>query len=211
MKMRQPPSAAASNDKHTMSKRYRVLLILIIHATTALRFNSFIGGVGVQRQHQDQQQQQRQCATNNNNLARRMPLQLLPSSVHIRRRHNCNRLLHSPIDNYDDGVDSNNNNIMTDDDVIAATTDLQTTSNVMAPSTPTITAVSNTNTTTTTTTTVVGSTKYYEGFFTRSINEEPIERVTGNAILGPTLKFVGIMTIIIAGLTGAFLASNGII
>ena len=188
-----------------MSKRYRVLLILIIHATTALRFNSFIGGVGVQRQHQDQQQQQRQCATNNdNNLARRMPLQLLPSSVHIRHRRNCNRLLHSPIDNYDDGVDSNNNNIMTDDDAIAANTDIQTNGNVMAPSTPTITAVSNT-------TTVVGSTKYYEGFFTRSINEEPIERVTGNAILGPTLGFVGIMTIIIAGLTGAFLASNGII
>ena len=93
---------------------------------------------------------------------------------------------------------------MTDDDAIAANTDIQTNGNVMAPSTPTITAVSNT-------TTVVGSTKYYEGFFTRSINEEPIERVTGYAILGPTLGFVGIMTIIIAGLTGAFLASNGII
>ena len=102
---------------------------------------------------------------------------------------------------------------MTDDDAIAANTDIQTTNgNAMVPSTPTITAVSNTTTTTTTTTTtVVGSTKYYEGFFTRSINEEPIERVTGNAILGPTLGFVGIMTIIIAGLTGAFLASNGII
>ena len=171
-----------------------------------VRVNSFIGGVGVQRQHQDQQQQQqRQCATNNDNkLARRMPLQLLPSSAYIiRHRRNCNRLLHSPIDNYDAGVDSNNN-ITPDDDVIAATTDIQSTGNAMVPSTPTITAVSNT-------TTVVGSTKYYEGFFTRSINEEPIERVTGTAILGPTLRFVGIMTIIIAGLTGVFLASNGII
>ena len=45
----------------------------------------------------------------------------------------------------------------------------------------------------------------------RSLNEEPIERVSGDAILGPTFKFVGFMTILIVGLTGAFLFSNGII
>lgn len=63
----------------------------------------------------------------------------------------------------------------------------------------------------TTTTTTVGSSTYYQGFITRPVNDEPAERVTGNAILGPTFKFVGIMTIIIVGLTAAFLMSNGII
>eukprot|EP00985_Skeletonema_marinoi_P015795 scaffold8265_cov172-Skeletonema_marinoi.AAC.4 len=39
--------------------------------------------------------------------------------------------------------------------------------------------------------TTVGSKEYYQGFLNRSPSEEPIERVTGDAVLGPTLKFAG--------------------
>ena len=61
------------------------------------------------------------------------------------------------------------------------------------------------------TTTVVGSTEYYQGFITRSMNEEPTERVTGDAILGPTLKFAGGISLLLILFMGVFLVSNGII
>eukprot|EP00956_Cyclotella_meneghiniana_P020187 scaffold35328_cov62-Cyclotella_meneghiniana.AAC.6 len=57
----------------------------------------------------------------------------------------------------------------------------------------------------------VGSSEYYQGFMNRSLNEEPVERVTGDAILGPTFKFVGGFAAILMVLTLGFLASNGIL
>ena len=57
----------------------------------------------------------------------------------------------------------------------------------------------------------VGSDKYYEGFFTRSLNEEPESRVTGDAILGPTIKFVSGATAILAVFFLLFMKSNGLI
>mmetsp|Transcript_13886 Transcript_13886/g.23702 ORF Transcript_13886/g.23702 Transcript_13886/m.23702 type:complete len:156 (-) Transcript_13886:46-513(-) len=62
-----------------------------------------------------------------------------------------------------------------------------------------------------TATTKVGSKEYYQGFVTRSVNEEPVDRVTGDAILGPTLKFAGGVSFILVALVGLFLASNGLI
>mmetsp|Transcript_34259 Transcript_34259/g.65258 ORF Transcript_34259/g.65258 Transcript_34259/m.65258 type:complete len:147 (-) Transcript_34259:22-462(-) len=59
-------------------------------------------------------------------------------------------------------------------------------------------------------TTEVGSSEYYRGFLTRSVDEEPIERVTGDAVLGPTLKFAGGISLLLVVLTAAFLVSNGI-
>jgi len=52
---------------------------------------------------------------------------------------------------------------------------------------------------------------YYRGFVSRSLDEEPDQRVTGNAVLGPTLKFSGRAAAIIVLLTIGFLTSNGII
>ena len=57
----------------------------------------------------------------------------------------------------------------------------------------------------------VGSSEYYQGFMNRSLNEEPVERVTGDAILGPTFKFVGGFAAILMVLTLGFLTSNGIL
>ncbi len=57
----------------------------------------------------------------------------------------------------------------------------------------------------------IGSSEYYQGFMNRSLNEEPSERVTGDAILGPAFKFVGGFAAILAVLTFGFLASNGLI
>lgn len=57
----------------------------------------------------------------------------------------------------------------------------------------------------------VGSSEYYKGFVSRSVDEEPAERVTGDAILGPTLKFAGGIGAVLVVLTLVFLASNGII
>ena len=59
--------------------------------------------------------------------------------------------------------------------------------------------------------TSIGSTEYYKGFLTRSAKEEPIERVTGDAILGPTLKFAGGVSLILVVLVLAFLGSNGLL
>lgn len=55
----------------------------------------------------------------------------------------------------------------------------------------------------------LGSKEYYDGFL--SVNDEPVERVTGDAVLGPTFKFVGGFAAIIAILLLGFLASNGLI
>ena len=60
-------------------------------------------------------------------------------------------------------------------------------------------------------TTTVGSSEYYQGFISRSINEEPTERVTGDAILGPTFKFAFGISLGLVALVGVFLVSNGII
>ena len=60
-------------------------------------------------------------------------------------------------------------------------------------------------------TTTVGSSEYYQGFISRSINEEPTERVTGDAILGPSLKFAFVISLGLVALVGVFLVSNGII
>jgi len=59
--------------------------------------------------------------------------------------------------------------------------------------------------------TTVGSLEYYQGFLNRPVNEEPSERVTGDAVMGPILKFAGGAALILVVLTAAFLASNGII
>lgn len=59
--------------------------------------------------------------------------------------------------------------------------------------------------------TSVGSKEYYQGFLTRSPDEEPIERVTGDAVLGPTLKFAGGVSLILVGLVFVFLVSNGLL
>jgi hypothetical protein len=59
--------------------------------------------------------------------------------------------------------------------------------------------------------TSIGSTEYYNGFITRSAKEEPIERVTGDAILGPTLKFAGGVSFILVALVAVFLGSNGLL
>ncbi len=59
--------------------------------------------------------------------------------------------------------------------------------------------------------TSVGSSEYYKGFITRSAKDEPIERVTGDAILGPTLKFAGGVSFILVALVVVFLGSNGLL
>jgi len=57
----------------------------------------------------------------------------------------------------------------------------------------------------------VGSGEYYEGFLKRSLTEEPSDRVTGDAILGPTIKFVGGASVILLALLIAFLSSNDLL
>ena len=59
----------------------------------------------------------------------------------------------------------------------------------------------------------VGSKEYYAGFIQRSLlsGEEPAERVTGDAILGPTFKFVGGAMVVIVALLVGFMASNGLL
>jgi len=59
--------------------------------------------------------------------------------------------------------------------------------------------------------TTVGSKEYYQGFLNRSPSEEPIERVTGDAVLGPTLKFAGGVSLFLVGLVLVFLGSNGLL
>lgn len=57
----------------------------------------------------------------------------------------------------------------------------------------------------------VGSTEYYKGFVTRDMSEEPEDRVTGDAILGPTFKFVGGFSVLIGALFLFFMVSNGLL
>ena len=59
--------------------------------------------------------------------------------------------------------------------------------------------------------TTVGSSDYYKGFINRSMKEEPLERVTGDNLLGPILKFSGIAALCLVVLTVAFLASNDLL
>ena len=56
----------------------------------------------------------------------------------------------------------------------------------------------------------VGSKEYYSGFLNRGFDEKE-ERVTGDKVLIPTLKFVGGFTVIIGALLIGFLASNGLL
>jgi len=58
--------------------------------------------------------------------------------------------------------------------------------------------------------TKVGSSEYYQGFWSRSVIENQ-ERVTGDAVLGPTLKLAGGISLILVALIGVFFVSNGII
>lgn len=62
-----------------------------------------------------------------------------------------------------------------------------------------------------TSTVPLGSEDYYKGFLTRSLDEEPLDRVSGDALLGPTFKFVGGFAVVLGGLFLAFMASNGLI
>jgi len=58
---------------------------------------------------------------------------------------------------------------------------------------------------------VLGGKEYYDGFLSRKVDEEPIERVSGDNLLKPILKFVGVSTVIIGGFLLAFLASNDLL
>ena len=57
----------------------------------------------------------------------------------------------------------------------------------------------------------VGSSEYYKGFVSRKVDEEPEARITGDAVLRPTIKLAGQVTVVLVLLTVGFLASNGII
>jgi hypothetical protein len=56
-----------------------------------------------------------------------------------------------------------------------------------------------------------GSKDYVEGLFSSSIRDEPVERVTGDAILGPTFKVVGVFSILLIALFLGFMAANGLL
>lgn len=56
----------------------------------------------------------------------------------------------------------------------------------------------------------LGTKEYYAGFVSRDLDEAE-ERVSGDKVLIPTLKFVGGFTVLIGLLLVGFLASNGII
>mmetsp|Transcript_32007 Transcript_32007/g.52879 ORF Transcript_32007/g.52879 Transcript_32007/m.52879 type:complete len:144 (-) Transcript_32007:287-718(-) len=57
----------------------------------------------------------------------------------------------------------------------------------------------------------VGSKAYYSGFVSREVMEEDEERVSGEAILGPTFKFVGGFSVLIGALFLFFMVSNGLL
>jgi hypothetical protein len=57
----------------------------------------------------------------------------------------------------------------------------------------------------------VGTKEYYSGFVSRGVNDEPEERVTGDAVLVPTLKLVGGFAAVLGVLLFAFLASNNLL
>ena len=56
----------------------------------------------------------------------------------------------------------------------------------------------------------VGSTEYYAGFLSRDLSEGE-ERIAGDKVLIPALKFAGLCTILIGVSLVGFLASNGLI
>ena len=56
----------------------------------------------------------------------------------------------------------------------------------------------------------LGTKEYYSGFISRDLKEAD-ERIAGDKVLIPTLKFVGGFTVVIGLLLVGFLASNGII
>jgi hypothetical protein len=55
------------------------------------------------------------------------------------------------------------------------------------------------------------SKEYYEGMLSSSLTSEDPDRVTGDAILKPTVKFVGSVSVLIAALLLVFLISNGLL
>ncbi|KAL7468453.1 hypothetical protein ACHAXS_008678 [Conticribra weissflogii] len=57
----------------------------------------------------------------------------------------------------------------------------------------------------------VGSSEYFQGLISRSVNEEPKERISGDAILIPTLKFVGGISLVLILFLFGFFVSNGLI
>jgi hypothetical protein len=57
----------------------------------------------------------------------------------------------------------------------------------------------------------VGSKEYYSGFVSRGLVEPDEDRVTGDAILGPTVKFVGGFSVLIGALFVFFMVSNGLL
>ena len=59
--------------------------------------------------------------------------------------------------------------------------------------------------------TTTDSEEYYAGFVKRPIVETDADRVTGDKVLGPTLKFVGLSAAFIGAFLLVFLASNGLI
>jgi len=56
-----------------------------------------------------------------------------------------------------------------------------------------------------------GSKEYYEGMISSALKEEDPDRVTGDAVLKPTVKFVGSVSVLIAALLLVFLISNGLL
>jgi hypothetical protein len=58
---------------------------------------------------------------------------------------------------------------------------------------------------------VVGSSEYYQGFVSRSLTEEPEERVSGDAIITPILKGAAITTLVLGAFFLLFLKSNNLI
>lgn len=56
----------------------------------------------------------------------------------------------------------------------------------------------------------VGTKDYYAGFISRDLKEEE-ERIAGDKVLIPTLKFAGGFTVLIGLLLGGFMASNGLL
>jgi hypothetical protein len=57
----------------------------------------------------------------------------------------------------------------------------------------------------------VGSSEYYQGFVSRGLNEEPEERVSGDAIITPILKGAAITTVALGAFFLLFLKSNNLI
>jgi hypothetical protein len=57
----------------------------------------------------------------------------------------------------------------------------------------------------------LGSDEYFQGMVSRPINVEAPARVTGDQVLGPTLRLAMGVSAILLGLVGLFLFSNGIL